>query len=175
MKQDINQIIRQVRDSLAPTYQALREALPISTPPVSVSRLEAHLANQVNAAREQMGLPRLTFDRQLAAVSRAHSAEMCGLDYFEHESPTPGLQRPSDRYQAGFGQRASYISENIAQSVGSEWRSLSLERAEKAHNGLMDSPGHRANILAATPTRMGIGIVANANGDLWITQMFSRP
>ena len=52
----------------------------------------------------------------------------------------------------------------------------SLPRAEQ---NLLDSPGHRANIMAPTVTRLGVGIVrGNHLGDsrgFTITQVFARP
>ena len=41
-----------------------------------------------------------------------------------------------------------------------------------AHQGLMNSPGHRANILNPSFTEIGIGIRRKGNGQYYITQMF---
>lgn len=136
--------------------------------------LEMRLANRINQEREAHGLHRLGYDWQLAAVARAHSAEMAALGYFEHESPTPGLREPWDRYRRSFNREPFFISENLSRSVGGDYRPLSFERAEKAHHGLMDSPGHRANILDWKPLHMGVGVFANSNGDVWITELFVR-
>jgi uncharacterized protein YkwD len=46
----------------------------------------------------------------------------------------------------------------------------------EAERGLMNSPGHRANILSRLVTRVGIGIVADeAAHELLVTQVFIRP
>ena len=45
---------------------------------------------------------------------------------------------------------------------------------EQSHNGLMHSPGHRANILAPEPTHIGIGIIFE-DAKIWVTQIFSCP
>ena len=42
------------------------------------------------------------------------------------------------------------------------------------HRALMDSPGHRANILEKRFTKIGVGVYHNANGEFWVTEMFSR-
>jgi uncharacterized protein YkwD len=42
-------------------------------------------------------------------------------------------------------------------------------------NGWMNSPGHRANILNANFTQIGVGIAQKANGQYVWTQQFIRP
>lgn len=44
---------------------------------------------------------------------------------------------------------------------------------EQAHDGLMESPGHRANILAGMYSRVGIGIIDAGLFGLMITQTFT--
>lgn len=145
----------------------------------------------VNAERQLAGVPALQSHGLLAAVARAHSGEMCDLKYFEHESPTPHLRTISDRYRQAFGNSPRYLAENIAYATLSAWigRDDLLEKTvrgwidkplkpgredvESSHRGLMNSPGHRANILSPEPQSIGIGIVY-LNGEMWITQMFSR-
>ena len=55
------------------------------------------------------------------------------------------------------------------------WLDQGESDAQAAHAALMKPPGHRSNILLPGVTRIGIGIMANATGDLWVTQMFARP
>jgi uncharacterized protein YkwD len=74
----------------------------------------------------------------------------------------------------GFGRQPRYVAENIFRSFSSHQRPLTVELANDAHEGLMNSPGHRANILSCEPTQMGIGVFANPNGDIWVTELFSR-
>ena len=139
-----------------------------------LTKLENLMLGYVNAAREKEGLKPLSLDSSLSEVARAHSAEMRDKDYFAHESPTEKLKNPLDRYQLGIGSTPRLVAENIFRSWGSR-REISEEQAQHAHNSLMKSPGHRANILRNGPTRIGIGFVANDNGDIWVTQMFSKP
>ena len=139
-------------------------------------RLELWMAGRINEERASRGLSTLANHALLAAVARAHSAEMRDLDYFAHESPTPRFRSPTDRYQYAFGFEPRYLSENIACQHFSGWGQPlypSQDDIEKSHLGLMNSPGHRANILEASVEIVGIGII-NRNRDLWITQMFSR-
>lgn len=139
-----------------------------------LTTLEKQLFDLVNEARKKEGLPLLAFDSALSEVARAHSAEMRDKNYFAHESPTAALRRPLDRYRIGIGGTPRLIAENIFRSWGYR-RGISQSGATQAHNSLMNSPGHHANILRSGPTRIGIGFVANSNGDLWVTQLFARP
>jgi uncharacterized protein YkwD len=139
-----------------------------------LAKLENLMFGYVNAAREKAGLKPLALDSTLSEVARAHSAEMRDKDYFAHESPTANLKTPLDRYQLGIGSTPRLVAENIFRAWGSR-KEITDAAALRAHNSLMNSPGHRANILRSGPTRIGIGFVANENGDIWVTQMFSKP
>jgi uncharacterized protein YkwD len=96
-------------------------------------------------------------------VARAHSTDMQQHHFFGHVSPTTG--NAADRaHKASID--AMLILENVA-------RAFSPTEAER---GLMNSPGHRANILNRDATRVGIGVVLDpADHELLVTQMFSRP
>jgi uncharacterized protein YkwD len=141
---------------------------------VRLSRLEQMMLQLVNAERARAGLAALTYSEELAEVGRAHSAEMRDRKYFSHDSPTQGMKAPMDRYKAVFERTPRLVAENIFRAWGNQHR-LGDDDIRKAHDALMNSPGHRANILLRNATRLGIGIVVNANGDLWLTQIFDRP
>ena len=42
-----------------------------------------------------------------------------------------------------------------------------------AHHAFMASPEHRANILDSRYTRVGVGIYHDAQGAMWVTEMFT--
>ena len=137
---------------------------------------EQELVEKVNAERTQRGLNALTVDARLVSTSRGHSSEMCALDYFNHQSPTAGLTSPMDRYlkvlRAGGGATPSslLVGENIYYcSVFND-----VYNVDYGHRALMNSPGHRANILEARFTKIGVGVYRNAKGEFWVTEMFSR-
>jgi len=136
--------------------------------------METQLAQLINEERASRHLPVLVYDSRLAEVARAHSAEMRDKKYFSHESPTPKLQWPLDRYQEGMQQTPRLVAENIYRRWSSQ-RGLPDDSATQAHQSLMNSPGHKANILLPSATRIGIGIEANSNGDIWVTEMFAKP
>lgn len=122
----------------------------------------ARMMGLLNQARRTAGVPPLVADPQLAAVALAYSREMVEGHFFGHVSPVTGTV--VDRvHRAGIG--ASVVGENVSQG----------ESAEAAHQGLMDSPGHRANMLDGRFTHAGIG-VARTNGEppLLATIVFAR-
>ena len=77
--------------------------------------------------------------------------------YFSHTSPTYGS--PFDMMKQ-FGITYRTAGENIA---------MGYPTAEAVVDGWMNSEGHRANILNASFTEIGVGYVADGN---YYTQMF---
>lgn len=138
-----------------------------------LSKLESAMMEMVNAERAKAGLRELNWSDELADVARGHSAEMRDKNYFSHDSPTPGLTTHLDRYHAAGYESPRVIAENIFRAWGSP-KQVSLSDVQSGHDALMNSPGHRANILYPDVNSIGIGIETNANGDIWITQMFLR-
>lgn len=108
--------------------------------------LEGQMLVLVNEERRANGLRPLQADADLGKVARAHSVDMFSRGYFSHL--TPEGQDPFGRMRAA-GVRFLAAGENLALA-----RTLAM-----AHQGLMDSPGHRANILRRGFGRVGIGIV----------------
>ena len=111
----------------------------------------------VNKERAHYGLRPLTMDESLRNVARVKSSDMSANNYFSHTSPTYGS--PFDMLKQ-FGINYSSAAENIAQGYTTP---------EAVVNGWMNSSGHRANILNASYTKIGIGY--EANGNYW-TQLF---
>ena len=121
--------------------------------------LEAAMLGLVNAERQRAGVRPLAADPQTVEVSRAHSRDMFARGYFSHR--TPEGASPFDRLRKdGLSFRAA--GENLALAP----------TLERAHQGLMDSPGHRANILNPAFGRLGIGIVEGGRRGLMVTQTF---
>lgn len=121
---------------------------------------EITMLELVNAERATVGLPLLTMDAQLTAVARLHAIEMFTEGYFAHESPITGS--PFDRMDAG-GASYRMAGENLAFAPD----------VERAHDGLMDSPGHRANILEPGYRRVGIGAVESVTHGTMYVQVFA--
>ncbi len=139
-----------------------------------ISQLEKSMFAQVNEERTQKGLSVLTWDDDAAAVARAHSAEMRDKSYFAHESPTKSLESPCDRYQMAEGRTPRIVAENLYRIWG-DGGFVTEKAVREGHVALMKSPGHRSNIMEPDVTQLGIGMVTNKEGHLWITQVFVRP
>jgi len=134
--------------------------LPYSvTAPKVRPDLEAEMLQLVNEERKKENLPALKNDPELTIVARAHSKDMFTRGYFAHV--TPDHKTPFDRMRSA-GVRYLSAGENLA--LG---KTLTI-----CHNGLMNSPGHRANILDRSYGRVGIGILDGGMHGLMITQNF---
>jgi uncharacterized protein YkwD len=151
--------------------QAAPSALPTGPGPrdtvvSDAAGAEAVIARLVNQDRARAGLPPLETDARLAEVARAHSLDMHQHDFVGHVSPSTGA--PSDRVK-----RAKIDAVVVAENVA---RAYSPEEAER---GLMESPGHRANILGRDVTRLGVGVVMTPGlggvKELLVTQLFIKP
>lgn len=157
----------------------VRAALAIPAEPTTagekVSEEEAFVA-MINAERSQRGLSILAVDPMLTTTARAHSEEMCSLDYFDHHSPTPGLSSPMDRYLASNRQLGQSQPEYLLVGENIFYCSVfnDIYNVDYAHRAFMASPGHRANILEPRFAKVGIGVYRNAKGEFWVTEMFSR-
>lgn len=117
----------------------------------SVRAYEQEVIRLVNEERAKAGLKALTEDWELSRVARYKSQDMHDLRYFSHTSPTYGS--PFDMMKA-FGIRYRTAGENIA---------MGYRTPAAVVQGWMNSPGHRANILNASYTKIGVGYVASGN------------
>lgn len=124
---------------------------------------EQKMIKLVNDARAQNNLPPLQVDMQLTNVARIKAQDMIDNNYFSHNSPKYGS--PFDMMKA-FGISFVQAGENIAGN----------QTVENAENALMNSPGHRQNILNPNYTHIGIGIKAGGPYGNMFSQMFiSKP
>jgi uncharacterized protein YkwD len=103
---------------------------------------EAALIRAINAERTPRGLAPLRVDLRLEQAARAKSSEMLRTGTFAHGDVRARLVR--------FGARGPTYGENLAWASGSN-ASVRIVRM------WMESPGHRANILRASFTRIGLG------------------
>src|SRR4030095_13610073 len=127
--------------------------------PIVRPDLEEKMLQLVNQERTQRGLSTLAADPEMTEVARAHSRDMFARGYFAHF--TPEGKSPFDRMNDAHVRYAT-AGENLALA-----HSLSI-----AHNGLMNSPGHRANILSPSFGRVGIGILDGGFYGLMVSQEF---
>ncbi len=130
--------------------------------PSDRAEAEQRMFALLNADRAAHGLPALLFDKTLMEISRKHSDEMLQTGQVAHVSPTTGSA--ADRVKAG-GVHTSVVLENVARAYG----------VAEAERGLMNSPGHRANILSSDVS-IGITLGEDVSGrrELLVTQVFMR-
>jgi uncharacterized YkwD family protein len=120
---------------------------------------EGKMLELVNQERQKLGLKPLKIDMRLVDLSRKKSKDMIDKNYFGHTSPTYGT--PFDALKNN-GISYRYAGENLA----------GAPTVERAHSGLMNSPGHRANILNPNFTHIGIGVVEGGPYGKMFTQTF---
>lgn len=141
-------------------------AMPTEKVERTIPASEAELLRLLNQDRKLAGLPPLALDARLTKIARAHSEEMAKQRSVFHHSPTTGT--PEDRVRRAHIKN-TMLAENLAQA-GTE---------EEAERSLMDSPGHRRNILDPQLTKVGIGVATAKTPlgqvQLYITQLFLTP
>jgi len=134
------------------------------------TRMEAGFLEKVNLERTTRGLQPLALRRELLAPARFQSLDMAANQFFDHQSPDG--RTPADRVTA-LDRRAliQRSAENLAMLEIVRGRYNFSKSLPQLHQNLMDSPGHRENILNPELTHVAIGVVVTRNG-VWATQVF---
>ncbi len=133
--------------------------------PNSLVRKEWQMLRYLNMDRKDFRLSKLFMQNDLRDVARKHSKDMAKKDYFEHVNFRG--QSPADRLKTA-RITDSVSGENLAKIGGYP------EPVKEAEEGLMRSPGHRANILNASYNCVGIGIIKSDEGVYYFTQNFAK-
>jgi hypothetical protein len=108
---------------------------------------------RINAERANAGLPALAVAGDLADVARRHTERMAAENRLYHN---PNLGSEVSNWQR--------LTENVGRG-GS---------VANLHTAFMSSASHRANILDAQVTQVGVGVVV-AGDTMWVTQVFRLP
>ena len=119
---------------------------------------EKEILALVNKERKSRGLHILAFHEPIQRVARAHSSDMYVRGYFAHINPDG--KDPFDRMADG-AVTFSYAGENLALAP----------TIAMVHEGLMNSPKHKENILKPEFTDLGVGVFRGPYG-LMVTQNF---
>ena len=130
-------------------------------PDIVLTDDEQRMLELVNQERVEVGLPELELHPELVVLARMKSQDMIDNRYFAHQSPVYGSLFDMLR---SAGITYTRAGENLAGSLV----------VERAHANLMNSPGHRANILNRYFTYIGIGIIEGGPFGKMFTQMFIR-
>jgi uncharacterized protein YkwD len=126
----------------------------LSFTPATRAGASSSLAGLTNNARTSRGLPPLAVSGDLAAAARQQAARMAARGALYH---TPNLGGAVCCWTA--------LGENVG--VGPS--------IDAIFSAFMGSAEHRANILSGSFTQVGVGVVTDARGQLWVTEIFRRP
>jgi uncharacterized protein YkwD/uncharacterized membrane protein required for colicin V production len=121
---------------------------------------EKQMLEMVNAERAKVGSPALVIDSKIVSVARAYSRDMFERKFFSHYSPDG--EDAVARMKKG-GVTFTLAGENLAYAPD----------VDAAHQGLMESEGHKRNILDPEFRRIGIGIIATDRYGIMVTQNFA--
>jgi uncharacterized YkwD family protein len=139
--------------------KAPAEEAPKAETSAELTADEQQMLNLVNQEREKKGLPALKADPELTKVARVKAKDMIDNNYFDHNSPKYGS--PFDMLKQ-FGVEYNTAGENLAGNSS----------VQGAHTSLMNSQGHRENILKADYTNVGIGVVDGGQYGKMFVQLF---
>jgi uncharacterized protein YkwD len=146
----------------------------LASPPIGYrfdTGFEAEFIKRINDERAKRGLAKLNTRPELIDSARFHSLDMARNAFFGHSGPD---HRMVWHRVAAFDRRAltAGSTENVAMlEVMRGPFNLAKESVPRLHQNLMDSKGHRDNILNAELTDMAIGVVVTDRG-VWVTQVF---
>ena len=150
------------------------------------SLLNAAIFFETNRQRALFGQKPLKHDSRLENCAQGHSNDMVNYNFFSHTSTVPGKYEVTDRARK-CGITETYIGENIFDNYilkfnGEAYYAPSqvgcfknssgepipphtyLSLAIETVKGWMNSPGHKANILNANYTHLGVGNAVHYTG-----------
>lgn len=160
-------------NTLVPTLTPRPTRTP--TPPPDLGAAAHYMVELINRDRQAAGLSPVQWDETAARAAQAHAEEMASYVYLSHWNLAG--YGPEHRYFFAGGRDA--VRENVyayyqrsSAGVGipiQDWKAI----VENAQEALMESAGHRDNILQPSHTHVGIGIGYNAAlGEVRIAQEF---
>ena len=121
---------------------------------------EIEMFKKVNIERRKLAIQELTWNPDLVPVARSHAKDMWEKSYFSHYSPEG--KDVGDRLQAA-SIKYGFAGENLALAP----------TLNTAHTGLMNSKGHRENILEGRFKKVGIGVIDNGVMGKMFVQVFT--
>ena len=121
---------------------------------------EWRILELINGERAKTGAKKLTIDSRMVTAARLYGRDMMERKYFSHYSPEG--EDAEDRLQAA-GVKYRLMGENLAFAPD----------VQTAHQGLMESEGHKKNILDPEFRRVGIGVIDNGIYGKMFVQVFT--
>ncbi len=141
-------------------FAALSIAAVENPPPMS--QMEKEIIDATNEKRREHGIETLSADPMLMTAARQHSQNMARQQTLSHTLDGKSVEARVK----GLDYKYLAIGENV---------SFNQPDAQSVVEGWMKSPGHRANILNANYTQIGVGVTADDQGRQYFTQVFGRP
>ncbi|MFA1821312.1 CAP-associated domain-containing protein [Virgibacillus oceani] len=121
---------------------------------------EYQLFDITNAARVARDLPPLEWHEPVKETARSHSNDMADNNYFSHTNLDG--ESPFDRIEA----------DAISFQMAGENLAAGQTSSIFAHEGLMNSAGHRENILKSEYQELGVGVAFNEDAQPFYTEKF---
>jgi uncharacterized protein YkwD len=164
------QLVGVVRGGPRPLLEALlvvgETPAPPGSRPVPGERASAGARNEeealermINAARFAESVPPLAVHAKLASVAEAHASAMRDARILAHDLGKGG---PVDRIRRA-GVETAHPGENVAHA----------KTVERAHRVLWASPSHRGNLLDPRFSKLGVGVVRDEDGSVWVSEVFA--
>jgi uncharacterized protein YkwD len=140
-------------------FRQVNQVKPVAPPPgiTYLAKVEGLVFEMTNQARAARGLAPLVRDAELDNAARSFSNDMLVHRFFDHD--TPGGPTFEKRLAGQYHHWVSDMGENIWSGSGYDPRKTQ-EIAKDIMNDLMNSPGHRENILDRSFTHLGVGVSA---------------
>ena len=130
-----------------------------------IESLEQQCLEEVNRLRRRNGLTRLMFYEELLPIAREYSRRMAEEKFFSHDDPEG--RSVKERVEEG-AIKWRMVGENLAYSNGY------VNPVAASIHGWMNSPGHRANILAPDFNLTAVGVWIKEDGTVYFTEIFLR-
>ena len=153
------------------------------------TEMEQAFVDRINQERSSRGLGPLAIRENLQAAARFHSLDMGINGFFGHKTPN-GKRHPARISAFDRTLLPQSTAENVAKLELScqNWQGEAMSchdmpdqgadmmagTVESLHRQLMNSPGHRENILAPETTHIALG-VARQDHAVYVTQLFTNP
>lgn len=129
---------------------------------------ERELVDRTNQSRVAAGLAPLHVDAELTAVARWRSRDMSARGYFSHAIPPLGGK------VFAVLEDEEYCFTLAGENIG--WNThVDGVATERIHQAFLDSPGHRANIVAEPWSAIGVGAYKGPDGKKLWTVLFADP
>jgi uncharacterized protein YkwD len=163
------------KKSASPSPKPAKSTRKSSSPPAANSTVVNQLLAQINELRAQNGVPALTLSSGLIRSAHKHNLKMMGSCGMQHQCP--GEASLGDRISAE-GVHWTACGENIGWSGPHPNTNAALVAAAEGlttsmYNEKPPNDGHRRNLLSASFRHIGIDVVRDSSGKVWLTQDFS--